>query len=359
MIRGMPLRGRRVATSKGEQAMRILIIGGTILTGPFVVRQLHEMGHEVVIFHRGQHEVDLPPDVRHIHADRQQLPEYAGEFRRFAPDVVLDNIAITEEHARTLMQTFRGVTRRVVVPSSIDVYRAYGRLHGTEPGPPDPVPLGEDAPLREKLSHAGESHEKRWVEREVMADPELPGTVLRLPMIYGPGDYQHRLYGFLKRMDDQRPAIILAKGWAGFRGSRGYVENIAAAVVLAVVDERAIGRIYNVAEPWAFTNAEWVTRIGQAVGWNGDIVVNPKDPRAIEPEMVQHWVVDTSRIRQEVGYAEPIPLDEALRRTLEWERVNPPDDFLQKQLARYDHALRFDYAAEDAALAEAREAADG
>jgi nucleoside-diphosphate-sugar epimerase len=330
--------------------MRILIIGGTILTGPFVVRQLHEMGHEVVIFHRGQHEVDLPPDVQHIHGDRQQLPEYAGEFRRFAPDVVLDNVALTEQHARTLMQTFRGLTRRVVVPSSIDVYRAYGRIHGTEPGPPEPVPLTEEAPLREKLTQVGESHEKRWVEREVMGDPELPGTVLRLPMIYGPGDYIHRLFAHLKRMDDRRPAILLPKGWAEQRASRGYAENMAAAIVLAVVDERATGRIYNVAEPEGFSLAEWVSRIGQAVGWSGDIVINPK--LGIEPEAVQHWVVDTSRIRQELGYAEPIPLEDALRRTIEWERANPPDDAFRERFAQFEPGLTFDYAAEDTVLAE-------
>jgi nucleoside-diphosphate-sugar epimerase len=330
--------------------MRILVIGGTCLTGPFVVRRLHEMGHEVVVFHRGQHETHLPPDVRHIHADRQQLAKHADEFRQFAPDVVLDNIALTEQHARSLMETFRGITRRVVVPSSMDVYRAYGRLHGTEPGPPDPVPLTEDAPLREKLSHAGASHEKRWVEREVMNDPELPGTVLRLPMIYGPGDYSHRLFAHLKRMDDQRPAIILPKGWAGQRAARGYAENMAAAIVLAVLDERATGRIYNVAEPEDFSRAEWVRRIGQAVGWNGDIVVDPE--QGIEPEAVQHWVIDTSRIRNELGYAEPVPLDEALRRTIAWERANPPDADLRERLSRFDPAIKFDYTAEDAILAD-------
>jgi len=55
----------------------------------------------------------------------------------------------------------------------------------------------------------------------------------------------------------------------------------------------------------------------------------------------QHWVADTSRIRAELGYAEPVSRAEALRRTIEWERANPP---------AYDPA-QFDYAAEDAALA--------
>jgi nucleoside-diphosphate-sugar epimerase len=330
--------------------MRILVIGGTGITGPFVVRQLHEMGHDVVIFHSGQHEPELPPEVRHIHGPWEHLTEYADEFRRFAPDVVLHNGATTEQDGRTLMQMFRGVARRVVVPSSIDVYRAFGRIHGTEPGPPDPVPLTEDAPLREKLTSVGERHEKRWVEREVMGDPELPGTVLRLPTIYGPRDYMHRLYAYLKRMDDQRSAVLLPKGWAEQRASRGYAKNMAAATVLAVVDERATGRIYNVAEPEGFSLAEWVRRIGQAVGWSGDIVINPK--LGIEPEAVQHFVVDTRRIRQELGYVEPIPLEKALRRTIEWERANPPDDAFRERFAHFEPALKFDYAAEDAVLAE-------
>ncbi len=41
-------------------------------------------------------------------------------------------------------------------------------------------------------------------------------------------------------------------------------------------------------------------------------------------------------------YSEPVPLDEALQRTIEWERANPPVAIDDKQ---------FDYAAEDAVLA--------
>jgi nucleoside-diphosphate-sugar epimerase len=112
---------------------------------------------------------------------------------------------------------------------------------------------------------------------------------------------------------------------------------MAAAIVLAVVNERATGRIYNVAEPEGFSLVEWVRRIGQAVGWSGDIVINPK--LGIEPEAVQHWVVDTSRIRQELGYAEPIALEEALRRTIEWERANPPDDAFRERFAPFEPGL--------------------
>jgi nucleoside-diphosphate-sugar epimerase len=151
-------------------------------------------------------------------------------------------------------------------------------------------------------------------------------------------------------MDDRRPAIILPRGWSDHRASRGYAENMAAAIVLAVLDERATGRIYNVAEPEGFSQAEWIRQIGQIVGWKGSVVVNPNE--GIEPETVQHWVVDTSRIRQELGYAEPIRLQEALSRTIEWERANPPDAAFQERMAQFEPGLKFDYAAEDEILAE-------
>ncbi len=38
----------------------------------------------------------------------------------------------------------------------------------------------------------------------------------------------------------------------------------------------------------------------------------------------QHWVADTTRIRQQLEYREPVAPDEAIRRTIEWMRANPP-----------------------------------
>ena len=48
-------------------------------------------------------------------------------------------------------------------------------------------------------------------------------------------------------------------------------------MALAATDERAVGRIYNVAEPQLLTEAEWVRRIGQVAGWSGEVLVVPKD----------------------------------------------------------------------------------
>ena len=138
--------------------------------------------------------------------DRSELPAFAPEFAKFAPEVVIDTFAMTGPDARAAAQTFRGLARRWVVLSSMDVYRAYDRFRGHEPGPPDPAPLAEDAPLRGRLyPYRGQAkgeddllfhYEKVLVERAALGEPGLPGTVLRLPCVYGPGDYQHRTFEY-------------------------------------------------------------------------------------------------------------------------------------------------------------------
>jgi nucleoside-diphosphate-sugar epimerase len=45
-----------------------------------------------------------------------------------------------------------------------------------------------------------------------MNQNEFPVTILRLPALYGPGDKRHRLFPYLKRMDDVRPAILVERG---------------------------------------------------------------------------------------------------------------------------------------------------
>ncbi len=342
--------------------MRILVIGGTGFIGSFLVRQLNEQGHDVAVFHRGQTSTALPPRVNHIIGDCKNLSANADQFKRFSPDVVLDTIPGTESSAQSLVSTIKGIAPLVVAASSIDVYRAYGRVRGFEPGPPDPIPIPEDGPLRQKLRpHSAEEtmrmnkvfswfeddYEKIEVERIIMGHPDLPGTILRLPAVYGPGDPLHRLFfSGLKHVEDKRPAILIQEDLAGWRWSRGYMENVASAISLAVTDERATGRIYNVAEPDALTHAEWVGAIGNAAGWKGEIIVLPKDqiPEHLKNPLAseQDWVVDTTRIREELGYRDAVPREEALRRTVAWERANPP--------ASVDPKL-FNYVAEDEVLA--------
>lgn len=339
--------------------MRILVIGGTNFMGPLVVRSLSEQRHEVTVFHRGQTRTDLPPGVKEILGDRRSLDEYAADLQQLAPEVVLDMIPFTEQDALKVMRIFSGTAHRLVAISSQDVYRAFGRVNGKETGLIENMPITEESTLRQNLyPYRGEilrnqDDPKRWqddydkilVERVVMGDPNLPGTILRLPMVYGPADYQHRLFSYLKRMDDKRPAILLDEAEAQWRWTHGYVENVADAIALTVTDQRSAGQIYNVGEPFTFTMAEWVALIGKIAGWQGRVVTVPHgrlpEPLRWDINAAQDIVVDTSRLRRELGYTERVDVEEALRRTIAWERINLPKEIDPKE---------FDYVVEDTFL---------
>jgi nucleoside-diphosphate-sugar epimerase len=341
--------------------MKILVLGGTGFIGPHVIRHLQAGGHRVAAIHRGPRATSLPPEVEHIVGDARHIAHYRTEIQSFAPDVLIDLILSSGNQAEALMQNVRGVVSRVVAISSMDVYRAFAVTHGMDPGPLEPLPLTEESRLRTKLhpyspqilkamqgvfQWLDDEYDKIPVENAVMRDEQVLGTVLRLPMVYGPGDALHRFYPIVKRIADGRQRILFSEEMAAWRSPRGYVENVAAAIALAAVSERAAGRIYNVAEQPAFSELEWAKKIADQMNWQGEFVVLPAErtPKhlILPGNTAQHWVASSERLRRELGYREPVTLEQALRRTIAWERVYPPATSMFYQ---------FDYSAEDAATA--------
>lgn len=338
--------------------MRIALIGGTGFLGPDVVTRLSMRGADVLIFHRGATEAELPASVRHVHGDRSDLARFAVELRRFAPDVAVDMRAMTEADAAAFVEAFAGVAERSVVISSSDVYRAYGRLGGTEPGPPDPIPLHESAPLRERLFADRDArphdrtgsladYDKILVERVARSDPRLAATVLRLGFVHGPRSYRH--YQFLKRMDDGRDTIIVDERFARWHGTHAYSENVADAVVSACLDPTAAGQTYNVGEPEPLDMGDLIAALGIAAGWRGRVLAVGAErlPEGWRSALGldQEFVLDTRKIRRELGYRETVSPSEGLARTVTWMRHHPPtpNDPMGK--------LELDYTEEDRIIA--------
>lgn len=336
--------------------MRILAIGATGFIGPFVIQRLQQAGHSVTVFHRGK--TPAPDAVTEIIGDRNDLASHRTALEHGHFDLVIDFVLSSARQARQLMETLHGITSRVVVLSSMDTYRAWGVHLGQEPGALELLPVDEDSAVRTRppyppevlkklsqmVSWADDEYDKVPAERIVLGDNALPGTILRLPMVYGPGDYVHRFHPYLKRMDDSRPFILFSDDFAALRTPRSYVEDVAAGIVLAVNSAHVAGRIYNICEPEAFSELEWAKKISGITGWQGEFIVLPRaktPPHLLWPyNTAQHLVVSSQRIRQEIGYCEVTNQETAFARTIAWERANPSLTI----------AAPFNYEAEDAAV---------
>lgn len=342
--------------SHNAKPKTIVVLGGTGFLGPHLVNILTSAGHRLVLYNRGTHSVNLPTGTECVHGTFDQIGDFRDRFRQYQPDAVIYMRPMSEGDTQVIVRAFRGICPRLVLISSQDVYRAYGILNGFEEGEPDLQPITEDSALRKRfyLYHdadipALQTYEKILAERTALADKEIQATILRLPIVYGPGDNQMRLHHPLRRMEAGRPYIILHEEVAEARFSRGYVENVCSAIARATLDDRAIGRTYNVTEH-NLSLIEWLHEIAAIMNWTGTI---HRVPSSFEPHektlKPQQLVVDSSRIRTELDFHDIVPFGEGLRRTIAWERAqnpaSPPHSELMDE--RDEDALAEEYGLND------------
>lgn len=322
--------------------MRVIVVGGTVFIGRAIVHELAAAGHDVCVVHRGQHEPDDLPDCRHIHVSRDELPTKRDEIAEFAPDALIDNIGLSRATAETTLSAVpEGI--RLVVISSVDVYRAYGALHAGKAS--EPLPIDETSPVREqRFPYRGQipgmdDYEKLDVEEVYLA---RNATVLRLPMVYGPHDYQRREEFLLRRVRAGRERIPVGPGtWLG---DKGYVADIARGVRLALESADAPGEIFNIGEARTYPMSVWSQMILDAADSKAELVQVPEDKLpedlGMTGSVAQHLLVDTSKARRVLGFTDTDPV-EALGVTVQWHLAHPPE------------GSDDDFSADDAALAAA------
>jgi nucleoside-diphosphate-sugar epimerase len=329
--------------------MRTLVLGGTRFIGPALITELLGAGHTVAIVHRGDHEVDLPREVEHIHTERSRLVACREQLSRFSPDAVIDLSAMTAADAEALDAAIgRSVT--LVAASSADVYRAFASLY--EGTVTDAVPLTEDAPLRidpppdrevmPGWAYEASRYEKLDVERIYL---QRGATICRLPLVYGEHDYRRREEFVLSRVRARRDRIPVGAGTLLL--SRGYAPELARGLRLAT-ERGNQGEVFNLAERDSATVRLWMEEILAAAGHEAELVRVPEewlpDDLGFTAEIPQPLLVDSSEADRALGWVHA-PWRECVARSVSWHLDNPPDG-----------ARSFD--ADDAALAGSLSAAD-
>lgn len=303
--------------------MRLVFVGGTGPVGTAAVRIALAAGHDVVVAHRGEHELPDDIDVRHLHGERDALLAPDGPIANARADVLVDT-RTTAENAAALVACARAAgARRLVVVSSTDVYEAFVSGSGFDVAggravlPTQTLPIAEDAPLRTApYPWAPPGHDNAAMERalrEARRDEAI--ALLRPGMIYGPGA-AGREWTIVARIRAGIRRIELPDGGVQLFG-RAAVERVGRAVVAAA--ERAPDALWpvNVVDPYGWTYAGLVREIGRLRGWEWE-------PVAVRWEEADHpfklqspFVFSDVRLREVLGVTEPDPRA-ALAETVGW-----------------------------------------
>jgi len=301
------------------------VFGGTRFIGRAIVEELGAAGHDLLIVHRGNLEPqDLPP-AQHLHMDRMDLAAHRDELAAFAPDAVIDCRALTRVDSEAVLDALHADLRLVVI-SSLDVYRAFGALNDERET--DPVPLDESSPVRpNRYPFRGkmpgmDDYDKLDVEDVYLA---RGATSVRLPMVYGERDYQLREEYILRRVRAGRTRIPFGAGtWLA---CRGYVRDVARGVHLVLKTPSAAGEVFNLCEDKTFSMRMWSRMILDAAGSDAELVRVPDEqlPEDLEATgtMTQHILASAQKARSMLGWTTSDAKD-SLRTTVSWHLANPP-----------------------------------
>jgi nucleoside-diphosphate-sugar epimerase len=314
--------------------MRVMVLGASGFIGPAVLRRLAARGHEPVAVSRT--EAGAVGAFRHLRADRTDAAAIGRLCDELAPDAVVDMQAMTLAATEPLLDALAGRIGRYVLASSGDVYRQYDALHRKAHVDPAAAPLAEDAPLRTRLhpyrgpepraAHDPQAwlddYDKIPIERALRARLGLGDVVVRLPMVWGPGDRQRRFAWAIRPMAAGAAVVEVDAAWAAWRTTYGYVEDVGEGLALAAVHPAAGGQTFNLGDAAAPDHLAWAARWAQALNWRGEVRTVPREAlpamqqvRLDALDLSVPLVTDTGRIRRELDYVEVTPPAEAFAAT--------------------------------------------
>ncbi|SDG66399.1 NAD-dependent epimerase/dehydratase family protein [Roseospirillum parvum] len=306
--------------------LTLLVTGATGFVGRHLVPLLRARGHTVVAAGRAEHG-EIGPDtewaplldgvdgVIHLAARVHQMadrdPDPAAAFRRV-------NAGGTRRLAE---QAAEAGVRRLVLVSSI---KAMG-----EHTPPD-RPLRAGDPPRPVDPYGASKLEAERALFAVAGRQRLEAVVLRPPLVYGPGVGGN--FTSLMRLCDS--ALPLPLGGLANRRSLVHVANLAQALALAAEHPQAPGRVWLVRDGLDLSTPQLITALRRHLGRPPGLFSLPQGwlaraaglagQRPRLERLAGSLVVDDTPIRQRLGYAPTVSVEQGLAETVDAWRATWP-----------------------------------
>ncbi|MEO3705556.1 NAD-dependent epimerase/dehydratase family protein [Trichormus azollae] len=270
--------------------MRILVIGGTRFIGVYLTQLLVEVGHEVVLFNRGNH--PAPDSVGQIIGDRTDSTQLTEKLAQEEFDVIFDNNGRELADTKPLAEIFQGRVQHFVYMSSAGVYQKSDQMPHIEGDTVDP-----------KSRHKGKHETEAYLQQL-----GIPFTSIRPTYIYGPQNYNPLESWFFDRIVRDRPIPIAGNGM--HITQLGHVKDLAKAMTQVIGNETVVRQIYNISGDRFVTFDGLARACAVAAGKSADdIKIVHYDPKKFDfgkgkafPIRVQHFFASVNKAMTELNW---------------------------------------------------------
>jgi nucleoside-diphosphate-sugar epimerase len=300
--------------------MKVLIVGGTRFLGIHIAEDLCRRGHVVELLNRATRPT---PDCasRLYTCDVKDRPAFSAILKEGQWDVVIDTI-MSDADLEFAVPLLDKRIQQFLHTGSVGVYGGVNR-----------IPARECENLVEHdatYQFNGKLREDN-VLMNAFNDTGFPATSLRASCIYGPGDVPLDGWGgrsvyFFELLRDG--AEIPIAGWGNYLLHAGHVHDLGRAFGDAMENPISIGRIYNIAGPFAMTVNEYVKDIAEAMGVAANI-------KHVDPDHIlktyskhtkkrgldilcQHMCCDTRRAKDDLNWSPAISFKDGIAENLDW-----------------------------------------
>ena len=337
---------RLIATSMYQwKSARILVTGATGFFGSWLLETFHHanqtlgLGAELVGIGSLADDFELRcpnllglDGVRLIKADiRQlgaqvtaQLPDWGQRIDAIIHAAIhVDNLTYDQQPLSTLETGVLGVWEALELARVAQVRRflfvSSGAVYGSQPSSTEYLYEDHGAHLNSASHQAAYAEGKRVGETlcaGYLREHGLPVTIARPFAFVGPYlplDRQFAIGNFLRDAFGGGPIIVQSDGTP----VRSYLYAADLAVWLwTILGRGALGRPYNVGSDKTYSIREVAELVNSIASPGGRVEV--RGTPAAGP--ASRYVPSTLRARLELGLTETVPLEDAIRRTVDWHR---------------------------------------
>lgn len=327
--------------------MKVLILGGTGVISREIVQQLLERHDEVMIYHRGQRNIEFSREVEYIKGDRHDEQALASMVQHRSFDAVIDMICFNEEDARSSVNIFKQCSNQLIVCSSVAAYQRPFRS----------IPTREEAEVL--IDHPAflYGYHKAEMERylqTVTAQNDIHVTIIRPSLTYGIGSANvgvlRQNYGIVDRIRKGKPLVMFGDGTTPWNFT--FASDLAKAFIGAIANARTFGQAYHATNGDLHYWQDLYLEFGRILGIEPNIVHVPTALLSIAaPQLCAHLedekkypsIYDNRKVSRDIPSFRPhISLRNGLEMLLSWyeetgQQVDQEKDALEDQLVNLQH----------------------